>query len=252
MKTTKALRLSFALAMLVVVTHSHAQDKLRIVIHSFIPNGYPGSEKEILPLPGTNKKMILADFPIFGPNLPVLGKQCFGTDDRQFSNDPNASARVTSDFTVVVSPTPKIETDPAKRFRSGPTRKIDCTSGAVLATKSSNVSRCVLGAPAYGSGKLQVNVTCKAADPLVPVIPEKFTPDLHFGGVFTYDSATKSIAFRGDVGAFPSYEAYASVNGSALKKVFNVAPEKGAGGQSLIDLWQHINTKKIDVKDITL
>lgn len=248
----RVMKLLIVLAMVAVVARAQAQDQLRVVMHSFIPSSYPASEKEILPLPGTNKKMILADFPIFSPDLPVLGKQCFGTDDRLFSNDPNASARVTADFVVDVSPSPKIETDVAKRFRSGTTRKIACTTGTVLATKNASVSSCVLGAPAYADGKLQVYVSCKASDPLVPLVPEKFTPDLHFGGVFTFDSASKSISFKGDVGAFPSYEAYASLNGSPLTKVFAVAPEKGAGGQSLIDLWQHVNTKTIDVKGVKL
>lgn len=252
MNMRKLVEVLGVLVLLANTIHVQAQDRLRIVMHSFIPSGYPGSEDEILPLPGTSKKMILADFPIFGPDLPILGRQCFGTDDRMFSNDPNASARVTADFVVVVSASPNIETDVAKRFRSGATRKVDCATGAVLATKSASVSSCTLGTPAYAAGKMQVYVSCKASDPLVPLVPEKFTPDLTFGGVFTFDNASKGISFKGDVGAFPSYEAYASLNGSSLKQVFAVAPEKGAGGQSLIDLWQHVNTKALDVKDVKL
>ena len=229
-----------------------AQDKLRIVFRSFIPTSYPGSDKELIPLPGTNKTMILADFPVLGPDLPILGKQCFGTDDRSFSNEANASARVTADFIVAISNSPKIETELSKRFRSGPTRKIDCATGQVLATKSASVSRCQIGAPAFADGMIQFVIGCKASDPLVPILAERFTPDLHFSGLFTYKSGSKTISFSGDIGAFPSYEAYASLNGGPFKLIFAKAPEKGTGGQSLIDLWQHINVKKIDAKDIML
>lgn len=250
---TKSL-IVLCLGIATVAAHpvAFAQDKLRIIVHSFIPSSYPGSEKELLPLPGTNKTMVLADFPIFGPNLPILGKQCFGTDDRSFSSDAGASARITADFVVLASASPKIETEASKRFRSGATRKLDCATGQVLATKSASVSSCQLGAPAYADGKTQVVIGCKASDPLVPIIPEKFTPDLHFSGSFTYNSADKTIAFQGDIGAFPSYEAYASLNGGPFRTVFAKSPEKGAGGQSLIDLWQHINTKKLDVKGVKL
>jgi hypothetical protein len=196
--------------------------------------------------------MILVDFPVFGPNLPILGKQCFGTDDRSFSHDPEASARVTADFIVWISNSPKVVTEPSKRFKSGPTRKIDCATGRVLATKSASVSNCHIGAPAFAGGTVQVVVGCRASDPLLPFVPEKFTPDLHFSGSFTYKNATRIISFRGDVGAFPSYEAYASLNGGPFKLIFATAPEKGAGGPSLIDLWQHINVKKIDTGDISL
>jgi len=99
---------------------------------------------------------------------------------------------------------------------------------------------------------VQIVIGCKASDPLVPLVPEKFTPDLHFSGSLTYKIGGKTISFSGDIGAFPSYEAYASLNGGPFKLIFAKAPDNGAGGQSLIDLWQHINVKKIDAKDIKL
>lgn len=222
-----------------------AQDKVRILVHSFIPSKYPGSEAELVPMPNSGKTMVKAD-------LPVVGTLCFGTDDRSFSSKPDASARITADVILLATAKPMVETEPAKRFKSGSTRKINCSSGAVEKTAYADVSGCSFGTPAYGDNKVQVVMTCKAADPLVPLVPQKFTPDLHFGGTFTYNILEKTLSFKGDIGAFPSYEAYASLNGGSFTPLFKKEPEKGANSMSLIDLWQHINNRKLDVQPVKL
>ena len=249
---------SLGLTMTISAASAQADDKVRISVRSFIPSSYPSSEGELIALPGTQSKMILLDFekvPGFGTALGLIGqplKHCFATDNRSFSDKPDASTRVTAEFVLVAGASPRVETAADKRFRAGTTRKYDCNTGKELAAKNADLSACVLGTPAHADGKVQIVMGCKASDPLVPLIPNMWAPDLHFNGSFTYSIKDKTLAFNGDVGAFPSYEAYASLNGGAFKFLFKVSPAKGANGQSLIDLWQHINVKKLAVAPVKL
>ena len=237
---------------------ARADDKVRILVRTFIPSNYPASQGELLPLPGSLSKMLLLDFgkvPFLAQLLTTVGqptKHCFAIDNRTFSDKPDVSARVTGDFLLAASATPQVETPPGQRFRSGVTRKYDCRTGAELAAKNADVSACVLGNPAYGDGTVQLVMDCRASDPLVPLIPAKWVPDVHFSGTFTYSLTNKTLAFKGDVAAFPSFEAYASLNGGAFKPLFKVSPAKNADGQTLVDLWQHINFKKLDVSPVKL
>lgn len=212
-----------------------ASENVRIIVRGFIPNQHPGLETALVPVPGfPGKTMVKMDLPLFPTS-------CFATDDRMFSNRPDASARVTGDFTLVASTSPKVEpAAAAARYRAGVTTKFDCITGKIEKSATANTSSCYVGTPAYADNLVQVVVSCRASDPLVPFIPEKFSPDMFFQGTFTYSLQDKTLRFKGNIGAFPSFEAYASLNGGAWQAIVTKAPKPGAGPLLLIDLWQHM------------
>lgn len=224
-----------------------ASDNVRIIVRGFIPNHHPGLETALVPVPGSpGKTMVKMDLPLFPTS-------CFATDDRMFSNRPDASARVTGDFTLVASASPKVEPAvAAARYRAGLTTKFDCATGKIEKSATATTSSCYVGTPAYADNLVQVVVSCKASDPLVPFIPERFSPDMFFQGTFTYSLQDKTLRFKGDIGAFPSFETYASLNGGAWKTVVTKAPKVGAGPLSLIDLWQHINNQGVNAPPVKL
>ena len=224
-----------------------AADNVRIVVRGFIPNQHPGLETTLVQVPGSpGRTMIKMDLPLFPTS-------CFATDDRMFSSNPAASARMTGDFTLVGSASPRIEpAAAASRYRAGVTTKFNCGTGVVEKTATASTSSCYVGTPSHADNLVQVVITCKASDPLVPIIPEKFSPDMFFQGTFTYSLQNKTLAFKGDIGAFPSFEAYAQLDGGSWKTIMTKAPKPGAGPLSLIDLWQHINSQAVDAAPVKL
>lgn len=231
----------------------YAADSVRILLRGFIPNSAPGFEAEFVPLPGDPSRTMLKAMTPKVHTLPNYTLMCFSTDNRGFSEKADASSRVVGDITLEVSKNISVApTDPSKRYRAGQTSRYDCATGKVLDTGTATVSSCYVGTPAYADNLVQVVMTCKATDPIVKWIPSLLVPDMHFQGVFTYHVATRSIAFKGDVGSFPAFEAYASLNGSEFKRVFIRAPQQGNPTLLLLDLWQHIGNIKIDTLPVKL
>jgi hypothetical protein len=212
-----------------------AQDKVRIVLRAFIPSGHPGSPSVLAPVPGSVGKVMV--------KAPI-GTSCFETDNRTFSNSPPASARVATDFTLIASQNPSVEpSNKSDRFRTGTTVELNCQSGKTVKTGKAKIDGCTMGAPAFAGNKVQIVTGCNAANPLLTG-----APDIHYGGTFTYNVADKTLAFEGDIGAFPAFEAYASLNGGQFVELFAKPPGADAGPMSLIDLWLHINNRRLDVK----
>jgi len=216
------------------------EDKVRIIVRAFIPNAHPGAVGVILPVPGVAGRWMVK-----GPNGT---SSCFDTDNRGFSNQPGASSRISTEFTLIAAAQPMIVPGAIKeRFKPGHSQRLSCVTGAVEATALANAAGCSMGAPAVGGNSFQVVTTCKASNPAVKFVPEIFTPDIYYGGTFTYDKAKRTIAFKGDVGAFPSFEAYASLNGKPFVRLFVLEPGTSAGSGSLVDLWLHTNTRNVVV-----
>lgn len=210
-------------------TDAHAGDKVRIIIRAFIPSSLPGAT-DILPVPNDPQKFMLS-----GP-----GGTCFDTDNRTFSNDPAASARIATDFTVeVTDPAVITPAQKADRFRSGISRKLNCKTGAVEATGQASVGGCTMGAVSRTDQEVQVITACSVGNPLL------VAPTIDYGGSFIYNFKKSTLSFVGDVGAFPAFEILASVNGGKFFSLLKKQPSDGAGPFRLFDLWLHINTKHI-------
>lgn len=218
-------------------TDAKAGDKVRIIMRAFIPSPLAGST-DLLPVPGSPGKFMLQG-PL-GANGP-LG-MCFDTDNRAFVSDPVASARITTDFTIEVTDPPVITpTVKSERFRSGVSHRLNCVSGQVDATAQADVSGCTMGQPIRTPTEVQIITGCSAANPLLPA------PAIDYGGSFIYNLRKFTLSFEGDVGSFPSFEIYASLNGGMFVQLLAQAPTAGAGPFSLFDLWLHVNTNQIKI-----
>lgn len=229
MSTNTSLRtLFFLLAGICSVDYASAGDKLRIVMKAFIPSSVPGSI-DLLPMPGFPGRFMLK-----GPL-----NTCFETDNRTFSTEPTSSARITTDFTIdVVDPPTVAPAEKAARFKTGVTHRVNCLTGAAEASGQADAG-CTMGTIARTDRQVQVVTACSVANPLLPA------PAIDYGGSFIYDLRKFTLSFEGDVGSFPSFEIYASLNGGPFVTLLARAPLGAAGPVSLYDLWLHINTHRI-------
>jgi hypothetical protein len=220
-----------------------ADDEIRIVLRSFIPNVHTTNPAYVLPVPGAPRKSMIP-----GPGASARGGECYETDHRSFSPDPDASARVTTDFVLLAASPPGTRLlRGGIAHRAGATVQRDCATGKELARKNAHVENCSIGKPAAADGQVQVVVGCRAGNPFFLVAPQ-----IEYNGSFTYNKATKTLSFTGTVGDFPAFEAYASLNGKPLVKLFAIAPKPGATVWNLWDLGLGFSSRAVEVKPTKL
>ena len=201
---------------------------LRVVVRAFIPKEHPSNPGYAIAIPGQPGKTMLP--------APAPANACFDTDQRTFSNAPDASARLTTDLTVNLAASPAtVKATGAALHRAGVTVRRNCATGAVTAQNTAGVDKCHIGQPAEADGKVQVVFECHGSNPVVPVVPNWLVPDIDYSVKLTYDRAAKTVSLQSTVGAFPSFEAYASLNGKPLQKVFQLDPAAGSTVKDLFD-----------------
>lgn len=220
--------------LLCIATSVQAADTVRFVVRSFIPKTHPTQPGAIKPVPGQQGLFMLPDV------LPT--GSCFDTDHREFSADPMASARLTTDISIVL--TNPIQVKPSTggiAHRAGVTIKRNCADGSEQKKATANVDSCSIGAPASADNKVQVVLGCSAGNPLV-----SGAPNIDYGGTLTYDRVAKTLAFRATIGEFPAFEAYASLNGMPFKKIFALGPALGSTPWSLFDAGLGFKSRPIE------
>jgi len=127
--------------------------------------------------------------------------------------------------------------------RTGPTHKVNCQTGMDLVpSQSAATSNMHIGAPAFADGIVQVVVDGRANNPLITP-----SPDIQYGGTFTFDTKKKTLRFQGSSKAFPAYEAYAQLNGGAIVTLFQNSPDPNTTVCDLIDLGSGVKQKSIDI-----
>jgi hypothetical protein len=87
----------------------------------------------------------------------------------------------------------------------------------------------------------QIVVNASVGNPMYVVAPK-----IDFSGTFTFTTGTKQLRFQGSVGEFPAFEAYAQLNGGAIKAVFSVPPAPRTTAWNLIDLGLGLFDQPID------
>jgi hypothetical protein len=227
---------------LVVATSALAEDKLRLIVRAFIPNAHPTNAGYVKPVPGQPGKFMIPD--------PVPGStKCYSTDNRGFSATADAPARITTDIQLVAKSSPAVAAGTGNAMhRPGTTTEYDCASGKTLRSASGSVAGCHVGAPAHADGKVQVVFGCSAKNPLAPPI---ISPAIDYSGTITYDLAKKTISYVGDIGTFPSYEGYVSLNGGPMVKLFSMPPS-GGNVWWLYDGGLGVNSRRVETKNLAL
>jgi hypothetical protein len=220
---------------LYVAKKSLQATRVHIWIKGFIPNIHSGNPGYVTPIPGTNKFVI----------QEPMGSACAMSDNRGFSNDPNAFARLTTEFILNIEngSVNLLPAGPRPTVSTGVSYRVNCATGENLeAPRTASTDNMSIGNPAFADGVAQVAIDCRASYPFIPL-----APDVNFSGHFTYDLTSRNLRFQGSAGMFPSFEAYAQLNGGQIKALFQFAPGKGTTIISLIELGTGLQQRKIDV-----
>jgi hypothetical protein len=198
---------------------------LRFWINAFIPD--PSLTPFVEPAPGASAglSMIVVD--------EVVTKRYFLGDNRGYSNDPTAEARIHSlvDFSDLDQLSPTLSnTD----IHCGLSTEIDPNTGAIIGTgtaPTSGISFANLRAneSADPNGGLtqdspspnfvQLDYKAAASLPLLAL-----SPDIDMFGTLQIDRDNSQFRFFGAVDGFPAFEAYVSFNGGPPVNLFQMGP----------------------------
>jgi hypothetical protein len=200
---------------LLFASNAHAET-FRIWIKGFIPNSYDAPPNYLRPVPQQPGKTMI------DANLPILGHVCFNTNNRTFSNDPNASAKLTMSMVLAVGPDYfEVISTPAPVVEA--TQQYDCATGAVICTKTAVPNIAGISQPQMSGSIISFHVEADAGDPCVPV-PDDVKPTLKFSGDFKIDVRAGTINYTGTTAQFSSYESYVSLDGKPAILIFKLPP----------------------------
>jgi hypothetical protein len=221
---------------------ARSEDKIHIWVKGFIPNKHPTNPSYIKAIPGQTGKWMIPG--------PAMDSACYATDHRQFSSDPKAHARCTTEFVVIFDgTTASIEkADGRDIHRCDPSEKIDCMTGNTVATKIATPAVRLtgepfrIGGPHISNGMVQVIFQASAVNPFAPA---GVSPSIDYSLDLTYNITTKKVIYKGTIGRFPAYEAYVSVNGQEPRKLFAEAPT-GASAWALYEFGTGIGDRPVN------
>lgn len=161
--------------------------------------------------------------------LPVFGG-CFLGDQRSFSSDDKATARMHSRAWVQIGPDmgSKGYKMQQQHFCS-PTTKVDCDDGSVKDEGTAGNEGMKFTEVAGGSAnRVSLKLKAGAGNPLVPGAPK-----IDYEGTLTIDRVNKFVEFSGKVDDFPSFEAYVMIDGKGPYKIKQLGPAPGSDPTSL-------------------
>ncbi len=187
------------------------------------------------PLEATEPRVVTAVFKAFIPNTvpagvvltageyagltavrgphPRVGKTCYVSDERGFTSDASASARVTG--TVVVDMANGSLR--SKTAVSSPTHEVNCETGEVLCTLTGTPRIAVTNFKASGDNA-SMRVDIAGNNPCVRGSPDI---DMSFHlSLFKMGDKNVDVSLTGHVDPVPSYEAYTHVNDCPPKTLF--------------------------------
>ncbi|KAI6912618.1 hypothetical protein D0869_04229 [Hortaea werneckii] len=192
-------------------------------INAFIPLHFEDVTK---PWPKHPGKTMIEGLTTF---LPVFGG-CFVGDQRGFSSDDKATARMHSRAWVQIGPDmgSKGYKMQQQHFCS-PTTKVDCDDGSIKDEGTAGNEGMKFTEVAGGSAnRVSLKLKAGAGNPLVPGAPK-----IDYEGVLTIDRVKKFVEFSGKVDDFPSFEAYAMIDGKGPYKIKQLGPAPGSDPTSL-------------------
>jgi hypothetical protein len=239
-------------------------DVIIISMRAFIPNTHPTNPGYIHPVPGEpQKRMIFGPFrglvdsvlPAWvrnlAPEFRTAGTDCYLTDNRGFSADDTALSKSWTQFAIVVK-SGKVTVAPSDgrtAHRAGPSARIDCSTGNVIAEKLGSFGAPfgvrALSQPAVADGKIQITGQCATGNPHIR------SPMIDYSFDLIYDVATKKLNYTVSFGAFPAFEFYASREGGKPVPIITEWP-KAASAWELSDTGLGLlMTKRTDSIDLS-
>lgn len=191
-------------------------------INSFIPLDIEGVSKPIPNHPG--QTMIVGLTEALEDILALGG--CFATDQRTFSTDQQASARMHSEATITIS---SASYDWSQGHHIDETIKVDCDDGDEKDTKTAETDGMNFELVSGSSSKVVLSYVGSAGNPFDAV-----APNIDMKGTLTVDRVGKTVTFDGAVDDFPAFEAYATLNGFGPYRIVTLGPGDGATAADLL------------------
>lgn len=188
-------------------------------LNAFIPNSVCSQKGSIfvITVPSAN-------------GLPFPRIRFFSGDQREFSDDPAASARMHAEVKIVglSGGSPGVESE---LNLCGESHEID-EDGNIIASATASTDRMAFNNlrgsqtvdPEGGvidgvPGSVQIDVVGSANLPLLG-----FAPDIDYSGTLTIDLAEGNLMFRGAVSGFPAFEMYCRANDGPVMTLTQIQP----------------------------
>ena len=152
---------------------------------------------------------------------------CIATDQRSWSDATGARSRLVSDFHLLVDTT-GVQLQPSTGGQvtaASAIRSVDCTSGAEIGVLPAQLLADELQSPgqtdaAPTDNDARARVFAAVADPL----RSWSSATIHYDATFTYNRQSRTLEYEAMTGAFPAYEAYATLNSGPVVTVFRSGP----------------------------
>jgi len=199
---------------------------IKLWVNAFIPATYPGAE--VVPAGEHAGKTMLT-------TLWVVNR-CFLTDDRTFSPDVHAKARLHSEVEIDVQKKKLVY----EFHHCHETIEIDCTSGAEKCREHGDTSHMLFEnfVVTEADGIFSVDLKASAKNPCLKVANVKLSPNVDLFGTVTVqlnaENTAATVRFEGMIETYPAFEMYVAFNGSEVgEPVFQIDVEEGATAASI-------------------
>jgi hypothetical protein len=148
---------------------------------------------------------------------------CFATDNRSFSTAGTSTARLETRFTITPTSSSAATVAPsASRTSAATTKKVDCSTGAILAQAPGSVVRDHIGTPAIADGTVQVIGQVEGRNVLTPA--GNSGPAIDYSFDIQWKPSTSTMTSAVTYGVFPAFEMYARRPGGAWVAVMQHLP----------------------------
>jgi hypothetical protein len=227
MKALNSFGLVVALCIFPVTAHA---EKIALWVKAFIPTNGPAAIANVPNHPGQTM-------------LNGLGVGCFLTDQRGFSINRAAEARMTS--TIIFTLTGTGISSVTQVHQTGVTQKVNCGSGATAG---------LCRAQAENRGMEFKNIQFDAAQKIASMTLEGAAsnpcfewagpnpaPNIHYKVLLSFDTTNKTWGLTAIAGQFPAFEGYIQVEGGPVKTLFQLkALEFNLGTAIYLDRIPHV------------
>lgn len=205
-------------------SNGHSIRTVKLWIKAFIPHTY--ERVSVVPGQGVHAgKTMITD--------AWLLNRCFLTDQRTFSSDIHAQARMHSEIEIDIAKCKETY----QFHHCYDTIELECSSGEEKCRAQGETKNMRFHDFECSTAKNRFTVKIKAGskNPCVKVGLLKVSPNLDYEGVITIltdtDPSVAVVMFEGHIEKYPAFEMYASTNGGEPQPVFqvDVAPSASIG-----------------------
>jgi hypothetical protein len=186
---------------------------VRIWLKSFIP----ATIETASPVPGSGEHTGKTMLPTPGPL-----NHCFLTDQRHYSADYNAQARMHSDVEINITENRIIQ----QQHRCSETIEVDCETGEERCRRAADTDGMSFHSfeVSDSGNRISVQLDGSSKNPCLEIASIKVSPNLDYSGVITIqlhaDRSTGLVSFDGKIEIYPAFEMYVTVNGQEPQEIF--------------------------------